>query len=106
MPMSNKSKWAAWLAALAIAGGGGYWGYQKWQASKGDTAGDTAVTQTDGKGDTKAAEKAKGKGKGARPVAPVAVAPVRSGPLQIYLNGLGTVNPLRTVTVRSRVEGQ
>lgn len=108
--MSNKSKWAAWLAGLAIAGGGGYWGYQQWQASKGDAAA-TAEGKGDAKGDAKADSKdgkdAKGKGKGkGRPVAPVAVAPVRSGPLNIYLNGLGTVTPLRTVTVRSRVEGQ
>lgn len=90
-----------WLAALALAGGGGWWGYQKWQASKGD-----AVTAAaDGKDAANAGAKAKGKGKG-RPVAPVAVAPARSGPLNIYLNGLGTVTPLRTVTVRSRVEGQ
>lgn len=100
--MSIKSKWAAWFAALAVAGGGGYWGYQQWQAKQGD-----AVTAAAGaKGDAKAdAKDAKGKGKG-RTVAPVAVAPARSGPLNVYLNGLGTVTPLRTVTVRSRVEGQ
>jgi membrane fusion protein, multidrug efflux system len=97
--MSTTTRWVAWLAGLAIAGGGGYWGYQQWQASKGDAAATTA----DAKGGAKA--DAKGKGKG-RSVAPVAVAPVRSGELNIYLNGLGTVTPLRTVTVRSRVEGQ
>jgi multidrug efflux system membrane fusion protein len=103
MPMSNTSKWAAWLAGLAMAGGGGYWGYQQWQASKGDTPAAMADATGGAKGDAKG--DAKGKGKG-RPVAPVAVAPVRSGSLDIYLNGLGTVTPLRTVTVRSRVEGQ
>ena len=103
MPMSRSTKWTAWLAALALAGGGGYWGYQKWQAAQSDAA----TVATDGKGESKAdAKDAKGKGKGRRPVAPVAVAPARSGPLNIYLSGLGTVTPLRTVTVRSRVEGQ
>ena len=103
MPMSNTSKGAAWLAALVIAGGGAYWGYQKWQASSGDAA----TAATDGKGGTKADAKSgdKGKGKG-RPVAPVAVALARSGNVNVYLNGLGTVTPLRTVTVRSRVDGQ
>jgi multidrug efflux system membrane fusion protein len=87
----------AWLAALALAGGG-YWGYQKWQASKAEDA--SAAAQDAG------ATKAKGKGKGRRPVAPVAVARARSGPFNVYLNSLGTVTPLRTVTVRSRVDGQ
>jgi|GEM_PF-58422 len=103
--MSNKSKWVAWLVGLAMAAGGGYWGYQQWQASKGDAASAAAGGKGDAKANAKADGKGKGKGKG-RPVAPVAVAPARSGPLNIYLNGLGTVTPLRTVAVRSRVEGQ
>lgn len=37
---------------------------------------------------------------------PVIVATATSGELPIYLSGLGTVTPLNTVTVRSRVDGQ
>ena len=51
----------------------------------------------------------KGKGaKGADParVTPVIAATAKSTELNIYLNGLGTVTPLKTVTVRSRVEGE
>ncbi len=37
---------------------------------------------------------------------PVVVAAVRKGELNLYLTGLGSVTPLNTVTVRSRVDGQ
>jgi multidrug efflux system membrane fusion protein len=42
---------------------------------------------------------------GARPV-PVAVARARTGDLPVYLRGLGTVTALKTVTIKSRVDGQ
>lgn len=96
--MSKQSKWAVWLLSLAALGGGGYWAYLKWYQAPADSA------AADAKGDAKD-KSAKGKGKG-RPVAPVAVAMARSGPVNVYINGLGTVTPLRTVTVRSRVDGQ
>jgi multidrug efflux system membrane fusion protein len=37
---------------------------------------------------------------------PVVVSPVRTGDLNVYLTALGTVTPLNTVTVKSRVDGQ
>jgi len=40
------------------------------------------------------------------PPAPVVAAPARQGDLPIMLEGLGTVTPLASVTVRSRVDGQ
>lgn len=37
---------------------------------------------------------------------PVFVAQVRTGDMNVYLTGLGSVSPLNSVTVRSRVDGQ
>jgi multidrug efflux system membrane fusion protein len=37
---------------------------------------------------------------------PVVAAAARTGEVNVYLSGLGTVTPLKTVTVRSRVDGE
>jgi membrane fusion protein, multidrug efflux system len=49
---------------------------------------------------------ATGGARGAPRPTPVVAAPTQTGSIDVYLNGLGTVTPLQTVTVRSRVEGQ
>ncbi len=41
-----------------------------------------------------------------RPGVPVAVAAVKNGDFSFYISGLGSVIPLNTVTVKSRVDGQ
>jgi multidrug efflux system membrane fusion protein len=124
--MTRLTKWMAGLAGAAALGGGGYWGYQQWQASndpaavvakdgKGDAKGNKAdgagaeKGKGDGKGEGKGESKGKGDGKskgGRGQAAPVAVGMARAGNVNIYLNGLGTVTPTRTVTVRSRVDGE
>ena len=47
-----------------------------------------------------------GKKGGPAPAVPVATASSRTGDLGVYITGLGTVTPLATVTVHSRVDGQ
>jgi multidrug efflux system membrane fusion protein len=83
-----KSKWVWVLAALAIGmlAGGGWFVYQRI-----------------GEAQTKAAAK-KGP-RGDRPVPVVAIA-ATTADVGVALEGLGTVTPVATVTVRSRVDGQ
>jgi multidrug efflux system membrane fusion protein len=49
---------------------------------------------------------AKPTAKPAAPPAPVLALPARKGDVGVYLNGLGSVTPLNSVTVKSRVDGQ
>ena len=73
-----------WLAVLVVLAGGGYFGWRHLHS-----------------GQQAAAPKQP------RPAAvPVTFASAQKGDLPVYLNGLGTVQPYDTVTVRSRVDGQ
>lgn len=92
-PAGRKGFSPAWIVIpvlLLLLGAGGwfvYWRIQNPAAEKGGGMG--------------------GRGRDfAGRVTPVTAAVARKGDLKIYLNGLGTVTPLNTVTVRSRVDGQ
>jgi membrane fusion protein, multidrug efflux system len=90
MPISNfrVKKWAGWLAGLVVLtllGIGGYMLSQRPVSSQpaGKRGGDPAGR-----------------------VMPVVAVAAKTASVNVYLNGLGTVTPLKTVTVRSRVDGQ
>jgi len=84
-----KQRWWLTLVVLAVVGGGGYY---YWPRLKPLVAKLTA-------------ERAAPAPPPAR-IIPVVTAVARPADLNLYLNGLGTVTGFKTVTVRSRVEGE
>src|SRR5205807_2582060 len=101
-PDANRSflrrRWL-WLAAIviiAVAAGAYY--YYTHQGSSQPEAGASADGNGKGKG--------KGRGKGGDRPMPVVAMPARTADVNVYLSGLGTVTPIATVTVKSRIDGQ
>jgi multidrug efflux system membrane fusion protein len=92
-PATTAARRRVWLWPLVIAvlAVGGYFAYRQFSPAP-----DTAPATTAGRPG----------GPGGAPRTPVVAAPARTADVDVYLNALGTVTPLRTVTVRSRVEGQ
>jgi len=86
-----------WILLVIAAVGGGWYGWQAYQSS--------TTPARDAKGATDA-KSAKGFGKGAGGAVPVVAVAASKGELDVFLTGLGTVVPLRTVVVKSRVDGQ
>ena len=84
-PQAKKRRWWIWLIAFVVLAVAGYWLLTKWQAQSA-----AAKPQRDA----------------ASASVPVAVAQAQKGEIPVYLNGLGTVTPFNTVTVRSRIDGQ
>jgi membrane fusion protein, multidrug efflux system len=84
---SRSYRW--WFFALAAILVGSYFGWQHFTTTKGAEA----------KGSSKAAA-------GITAPIPVTVARAEKADFPVYLNGLGTIQPFNTVTVRSRVDGQ
>jgi len=83
---TETTRWWLWLLVLIILGFGAYWLFQKARSQSTATA--PAVTKPTNQS------------------VPVVAASARQGDLPVYLTGLGSVTPLNTVTVRSRVDGQ
>jgi multidrug efflux system membrane fusion protein len=81
--------WLALLLALVVAAG--WWWWESRATPTASTPGTPAAKRPGGPPDMPT---------------PVGVATAKTGDIPVRLDGLGTVTPLRQVTVRSRVEGQ
>jgi multidrug efflux system membrane fusion protein len=88
-PVSSRRRWI-WVVVLIVLAAGSYFVWRD------VTATNTASTPAKGGGKN---------GTGGAPT-PVVAAKTKRGNIGVYYNGLGTVTPLNTVTVKSRVDGQ
>jgi membrane fusion protein, multidrug efflux system len=84
-PTKSRSYLWIWIVVLLVLGIGGLMYYRNKQA---------------------AAAAAKAKAALANRSVPITTATVTSGPIGIYINALGTVTPVYTATITSRVDGQ
>src|ERR1044071_3106265 len=80
----SPAKKLIWLAVLAVLAIVGYWLF-----SRGHQAATNKPAQPSGP-----------------PPVPVGVATAQTGEMPVYLNGLGSVDPLNTVTGKTRIDGQ
>jgi multidrug efflux system membrane fusion protein len=88
--------WVRITVALVIVVAIGIYWYSSSKSSSTDSGG--ASGQGSGK--------AKGKGGAQQQNVPVVVQPAKSGDIGVYINGLGAVTPLATVTIKTRVDGE
>ena len=90
----SRRAWLGGLLVCALGAGAAYYFYFK------EAAPQEAVRPPEG---------ARGfgkKGDGAGRTTPVVAVPAKKSEVKVFLTSLGTVTPVRTVTVRSRVDGQ
>jgi membrane fusion protein, multidrug efflux system len=94
-PLARRSRGRRWLWPIVIAAVavGGYLAYRQFAPAPAPEP-------------TGAAGRPAGPGGGPPRATPVVAVPARTADVDVYLSALGTVTPVRTVTVRSRVEGQ
>lgn len=88
-PDRTHSYWWIWVLALCLAGAGTYVYFAKAE-----------------KGRAQVAKPQAGQAGPLNRAVPVAAVAAKKSEFNVYLNGLGSVTPLNTVTVKSRVDGQ
>jgi multidrug efflux system membrane fusion protein len=86
----SSSRARIWLVILALLGGGAWY---LWSKGNFSSAGVTGGPSTGGK-------------RGGGGAVPVVAARARRGDIGVYITGLGSVTPIYTVTIKSRVDGQ
>lgn len=97
-PHQRRRWWGGVLVlALLLVAAGSIYHYYSASATPG-------VAAAEDKGKQKGSGKERGQNTG-RPV-PIVAAAARSADVGVYVSGLGSVTPIGTVTVRSRVDGQ
>ncbi|CAO4140972.1 MdtA/MuxA family multidrug efflux RND transporter periplasmic adaptor subunit [Methylorubrum extorquens] len=95
-PVRRRRKFGRWMLALLILGGAGAVAHRTYDARQ-KPAGETAQAPGSGR-----------PGHGGRPAdmkQAVGVAPIVTGDMPVVLQGLGTVTPLATVSIRSQISG-
>lgn len=92
----KRRRWAVWAAAVLLLIGGGYLLSQRTSKSGSATSNSTSTTSSKGGGGRR----------GASGPIPVSVTKVQTGNIGDYINALGTVTPVYTDTVASRVPGE
>ena len=90
IPARRGRKWIILLVLACLVGAGAWYAHGRQNSSKNPQVAKATGGAATGQ---------------ARPV-PVVVTPVKLGSLNVYLTALGSVSPLNTVTVKSRVDGQ
>lgn len=85
---SGRSRWWLWLIILAVVA---YAGWRMFGRSGADTQAQTPAA---------------GRGRAPLTEVPVRLATATQGDIGVYVSALGTVTPVNTVTVTSRVQGQ